>query len=107
MESKQRIGVSCRAESNLVQKLSKHTDSLYDAIDSMRHLLKAVPQGAQKAADYYHDVIIPAMNTLRSEADILETLTDKSYWPYPTYSDLLFNKKPGNVGDGSPVPNRI
>ena len=25
-----------------------------------------------------------------ADADRLETLTDKSYWPYPTYSDLLF-----------------
>ena len=30
------------------------------------------------------------MNTLRTAADALETLTDKSYWPYPTYSDLLY-----------------
>ena len=30
------------------------------------------------------------MADLRREADILESLTDKSYWPYPTYSDLLF-----------------
>ena len=27
---------------------------------------------------------------LRDQADILESITDKSYWPYPTYSDLLF-----------------
>ena len=26
----------------------------------------------------------------RQYADILEQLTDKKYWPYPTYSDLLF-----------------
>jgi glutamine synthetase type III len=30
------------------------------------------------------------MQMLREQADILESLTDKSYWPYPTYSDLLF-----------------
>ena len=24
------------------------------------------------------------------DVDVLEELTDKSYWPYPTYSDLLF-----------------
>ena len=28
--------------------------------------------------------------SLRKDADILEELTDKSYWPYPTYSDILF-----------------
>jgi glutamine synthetase type III len=30
------------------------------------------------------------MNDLRREADILEEMTDKAFWPYPTYSDLLF-----------------
>ena len=35
-------------------------------------------------------VIIPAMESLRIDADLLEQLTDKSYWPFPTYSDILF-----------------
>ena len=39
---------------------------------------------------YYRKTIIPAMETARADADLLETLTDQSYWPYPTYSDLLF-----------------
>ena len=33
---------------------------------------------------------VAAMDAARADADRLETLTDKSYWPYPTYSDLLF-----------------
>jgi len=90
INTKQKIGVSCRAESELVKKLSLHTDALYDAIDAMKGILVEVPENAEKAADYYHDVVIPGMNDMRHEADILEALTDKSYWPYPTYSDLLY-----------------
>ena len=30
------------------------------------------------------------MEAARADADRLETLTDQSYWPFPTYSDLLF-----------------
>ena len=30
------------------------------------------------------------MERMRQDADLLEQLTDKSYWPYPTYADLLF-----------------
>ena len=30
------------------------------------------------------------MAELRGQADILEKNTAKAYWPYPTYSDLLF-----------------
>ena len=87
---KKNIGVSCNAESVLARNLSGHTDSLYDAIETLRHGLQNVPKQAEAAAMYYHDTIIPGMNALRMEADALEAMTDKSYWPYPTYSDLLF-----------------
>ena len=39
---------------------------------------------------YYHRVVCGYMEEVRRQADILETLTDKSHWPFPTYSDLLF-----------------
>ena len=87
---KKNLGVSCNAESVLVRKLSGHTDSLYDAIETLRHGLANVPKHPEAAAMYYHDTVIPGMNALRTEADALEAITDKSYWPYPTYSDLLF-----------------
>jgi len=90
LKAKKELGMPCKAESVLVRNLSEHTDGLYDAVNAMRHILEAVPEGAQKASYYYHDVVVPAMQTLRAEADMLETMTDKAYWPYPTYSDLLY-----------------
>jgi len=88
--SKRELGASCRAENALVQELSTHTDQLYDAIETLRFDMKAVPGQSEAAASYYHDVVLPAMDAIRKEADALESLTDKSFWPYPTYSDLLF-----------------
>ena len=87
---KKSVGASCNAETVLVRTLSGHTDSLYDAIETLRHSLDNVPKQREAAAMYYHDTIVPGMNALRAEADVLEAMTDKSYWPYPTYSDLLF-----------------
>jgi glutamine synthetase len=87
---KQAVGASCNTESVLVRDLSKHTDSLYDTIHILRHALEEVPKEAEAAAMYYHDTIVPGMRAMRVEADMLEALTDKSYWPYPAYSDLLF-----------------
>ena len=88
--TKQSIGVACRAEAEIVKKLSLHCDALYDAIEEMKTKLFEVPEKANQAAAYYRNVVVPAMQNLRHEADILESLTDKSFWPYPTYSDLLF-----------------
>ena len=84
------LGAPARAESRLLQTLSEHTDALYDAVELLRGNLTQVPGEAAEAARYYHDIIVPGMESLRREADRLEELTDKSYWPYPTYSDLLF-----------------
>ena len=87
---KQSIGASSHAESVLIRQLSGLTDSLFDTLETLRHVMENVPRNAEAAARYYHDSVIPGMNALRSQADELESLTDKSCWPYPTYSDLLF-----------------
>ena len=88
--AKQPLGLSCKAERQLAQRLSEAADALYDHVQTLGFSLDAVPTAPELAVDYYHDVVVPAMAALRKEADTLETLTDKSYWPYPTYSDLLF-----------------
>jgi len=31
------------------------------------------------------------MNEVRAIADELETIVGKGYWPFPTYTDLLFS----------------
>ena len=88
--AKQAVGASCRAEMALIKNLSHHTDGLYDAIELLKKAMSVMPRDSQTMAFKYHNRVIPAMNALRAEADALEELTDKSYWPYPTYSDLLF-----------------
>ena len=90
LNAKKSVGASCRAESVLIRHLSTNTEALYDAIDTLRQHLEKIPKEAVEAAKYYHDTILPGMNAIRSAADMLEILTDKSYWPYPTYSDLLY-----------------
>ena len=88
--AKQKLGLPCNAESTLLQQLSRNTDALFEAVDTLRRALEALPEDAVCTAKHFHDRVIPCMNTLRTAADALETLTDKSYWPYPTYSDLLY-----------------
>lgn len=58
-------------------------------------LQKVEDAGAQMArgkeqAFYYRNKVVTAMNELRLPADELEKLVDKEFWPFPTYSDLLF-----------------
>ena len=78
-------------DTSLTERISTCCDRLYENAEGLYQKLKAVPKGDSKvAADYYCDVIVPSMQAVRKDADLLEKLTPKSYWPYPIYSDLLF-----------------
>jgi glutamine synthetase len=41
-------------------------------------------------AQIYRDEVVPQMQTLRIHVDLAETYTEKQYWPFPSYDDLLF-----------------
>ena len=43
-----------------------------------------------KASYIWKDEVLKTMNKLREITDLLETKIDISYWPLPTYTDLLF-----------------
>lgn len=90
MTVKKNLGLTCVAESTLLQRLSTNTDGLFEAVNELQSSLDKLPADAVSVAEYFHDTIIPKMNQVRAFADRLETITDKKYWPYPTYSDLLY-----------------
>ncbi|MBE6983224.1 MAG: glutamine synthetase type III [Ruminococcaceae bacterium] len=88
--SKEAAGLPCKAEKALAKTLSDAADSLYSTCQELQADLETVPADNRMAALYYHSMVLARMETLRQAADILEKYTDKSYWPYPTYSDLLY-----------------
>ena len=90
VSAKNALGVSHSAESCLIASLSEKTDSLYSRCIQLQSDLNNIPQSLEAGVRYCRDTIVTAMEKIRADADVLEQLTDKSYWPYPTYSDLLF-----------------
>ncbi len=52
---------------------------------------QGVCTSVEAQAIYYRDHVFTAMSALRAPADELEMLVDQQVWPFPTYSDLLFN----------------
>ena len=81
------------AEETLLRKISSLTSSLYHKIEALDAALlgaKDYPEG-DKCAKYYSTTVLNAMNELRAVADELEVLTAKSYWPFPSYGDMLFS----------------
>lgn len=86
------VDVSTQAE--LLEEVSTLTASLKKNITLLE---KAVEKADNFDGDIYdlglmyRYEVFEQMNTLRADADKLETLVDKEFWPMPTYSDMLFN----------------
>ena len=87
--------IACTYETGLVKKLSALTDNIAVKADELENALlgldKAEDIGAQSAM--VRDTVLAKMSELRVPCDEAETQTAKSYWPFPTYADLLFGVK--------------
>ena len=90
VERKRKAGVSSAAEASLAKQISSYCDTLYLQTEELEANLKEIFDSNKDAADYYSSTIISGMAAVRKSADSLEKLTAKTYWPYPTYSDILF-----------------
>ena len=91
VKNKKEAGVAGGMEADLLGRVSALTEELYTknlALDAA--VAKAPAADAETVANYYHDTILPAMDAVRAPADQLEMLVGKKYWPFPTYSDILF-----------------
>lgn len=89
-EGKAAMGMEPKAERKLIGILSDASNALYESTEKLSAALDVIPLDAEEAAQYIKNNVVPVMKQLRTHADILEANTAKSYWPYPTYSDILF-----------------
>ncbi len=87
---KKSLGIAAKAEASLLERISATSDALYDNCCQLQALLEAIPCENEQAVAHCSARLVPGMEVIRQDADLLEQLTDKSFWPYPTYSDLLF-----------------
>ncbi len=90
--NKKALGISAVTyETELLEKLSQYSDSLYKATTQLDAILtKTDGLDAEALAHYYCNTVLPQMCEIRKFADMLETITAAEYWPFPTYGDLLF-----------------
>lgn len=88
-------GLPCKYETAAVTKLSELSDSIADATDNLEAEIEKFQaiEDVTEAANDIRDVILGKMDSLRAVCDEAETITTKEFWPFPTYSDLLFSVK--------------
>ena len=88
--SKKALGIDAPNELERVKTLTALTEELMAKIDALDAATDIPDVDAYAVGMYYKEKVLPAMATLRETADTLETMVSKEYWPFPTYTDLLY-----------------
>ncbi len=88
-------GLPCKYETATITKLSELSDEIADATADLEGEIAKFQaiEDVTEAANDIRDVILGKMDALRAVCDEAETITAKEFWPFPTYSDLLFSVK--------------
>ena len=82
----------CGFETTLANTLGALTASAAGKVRALERVLNELPNtDSLTLARYYREHVLKAMDSLRVDIDEMERLTASSFWPLPTYSDLLFS----------------
>ena len=85
--------LGCVMERELLGRLSGLEGGVYRKTELLEKQLQQLGEisSAKEQADFCAGTLFAAMQELRAVADELESLTGKTYWPFPTYGELLFS----------------
>ena len=87
--------LACSYETGVVRKLSALTDRIASKVEELETAIISLDNAEDIGAEsvMIRDTVLGLMGELRVACDEAETLTAKTYWPMPTYADLLFGVK--------------
>jgi len=85
--------LTCSYETSIVSRLSALIDEIMVKTAELESVI-AETSGTEEVvakSELIRDFVLPRMAELRIACDEAETLTARSYWPFPTYGDLLYS----------------
>ena len=84
---------SCRYEKDLTERLSALIEQAWEDAASLEKAVEETNGGltTEEFALVCWKKLLPVMESLRRSADAMETVTDKKFWPYPSYGEILFS----------------
>ena len=69
----------------------KHGQWRRDVVYKLTENIPSETKGVTEQAMAFRKQVIPAMERLRTTADALENLIPQDKWPFPCYSEILYN----------------
>ena len=97
VDLKQRTtGSACLAERSVLKRLDLLTARIHTEAESLASTISslkktAAGKTATELSFRYRDSVCTSMERLRSYVDEAELITDSSYWPLPSYGEILFS----------------
>ncbi len=83
----------CKADEKVIKTLGVEMEKMMLALDKLENDVSDLPSSPREAAARMAHVVAPDMVAVRKHADEAEKWTAKEYWPFPTYTDLLYSVK--------------
>jgi glutamine synthetase len=78
------------ADTTLLELVSQPIASLTKALGDLKAALSMHAESALDEAHHARDVLLPAMDAVRTAADTLEGVVADDLWPLPTYQEMLY-----------------
>ena len=93
--AKKALGLNVDYEYSVSKIISDGIHKIFDIKTKLEESLKEAQkeEGLEEKSMAYMEKVLPKMADLREAVDSLESYVDASYWPVPSYGDLLFGVK--------------
>lgn len=88
---KEAAGCPHNTETEWLNLLSKTSEKLYEYCKILEQHLDKDLKHTEEYVHHCHNNLIPTMELIRTNINLLEQYTARSYWPFPNYSEILFH----------------
>ncbi len=90
VREKEALGIDTTGEKALLKKIGEEENKLFAAVSALESEKENASDDVTKEAFHSSEKLIPLMEEARKHSDELEKIVGKEYWPFPTYSEMLF-----------------
>lgn len=90
VREKEALGIDTTGEKALLKKIGEEENKLFVAVSALESEKENASDDVTKEAFHSSEKLIPLMEEARKHSDELEKIVGKEYWPFPTYSEMLF-----------------
>ncbi|MBQ1877814.1 MAG: glutamine synthetase type III, partial [Erysipelotrichaceae bacterium] len=90
VEHERRLNLESGYSESTLKELLKHMDGIRKNVGELERQLGDLPADSLERAFCFRENILPLMASIREDADELEVICNRTFWPMPTYRELLF-----------------